>query len=89
MAARLDAPVLGAQSEYKGPDKWEVSYSWRWQRSDRHFVGVEEQKNRNTEHSQVVNNIHQAEVGIRRNFTERWSVGARVAGPQRSWGSAR
>jgi hypothetical protein len=66
--------VLGAQDSYDGPDRWEVSASWRYQRSFRHFVGSKEQVNREEDGSQVINKIHQAEVGIRYNATDVWSV---------------
>ena len=72
MASRLDAPVFGAHADYPGPDKWEVSVSWRWQKSFRHFVGHEEQVNRETEQSQVINRIHQADVGITRKYPKGW-----------------
>jgi hypothetical protein len=74
VAARLDAPVLGVQDSYTGPDRWQVSMSWRYQRSFRHFVGTEEQENRAADGSQVINKIHQAEIGIRYNYNDRWSV---------------
>jgi hypothetical protein len=74
VAARLDAPVLGAQDSYTGPDRWQVSMSWRYQRSFRHFVGSDEQENRAEDGSQVINKIHQAEVGIRYNASDVWSV---------------
>jgi hypothetical protein len=74
VAARLDAPVLGAQDNYTGPDRWEVATSWRYQRSDKHFVGSVHQVNRDREESQVINTINLAEVGIRYNATPAWSV---------------
>lgn len=74
MAARLDAPVLGAQGTYTGPDRWQVSTSWRYQRSHRHFVGSDEQEQRAEEGSEVVNTIHLAEIGIRYNPSDIWSV---------------
>jgi hypothetical protein len=73
VAARLDAPVLGVQDNYTGPDKWLVSTSWRYQRSDTHFVGTEHQINRDREESQVINTINLAELGIRYNATPLWS----------------
>lgn len=73
MAARLDAPVLGVQDNYTGPDKWLVSTSWRYQKSDTHFVGSEHQINRDREESQVINRINLAEIGIRYNATPVWS----------------
>lgn len=72
MASRLDAPVFGAPADYQGPDKWEVSVSWRYQKSDRHFVGHEEQKQRQTEQSQVINRINQADVSATRKYSRGW-----------------
>lgn len=66
--------MLGAQDNYHGPDRWEVSSSWRYQRSFRHFVGSKEQVNREEDGSQVINKINQAEIGIRYNATDIWSV---------------
>ena len=74
MAARLDTPVLGVQNNYTGPDRWLVSFGWRYQHSFRHFVGTEEQENRAEDGSQVINHIHQAELGIRYNYNDVWSV---------------
>ncbi len=72
MASRLDAPVFGAPADYQGPDKWEVSVSWRYQKSDRHFVGHEEQKQRQTEQSQVINRINQVDVSATRKYPRGW-----------------
>ncbi|HEX4964937.1 MAG TPA: hypothetical protein VF173_29270 [Thermoanaerobaculia bacterium] len=66
--------MLGVQDNYSGPDKWQVSSSWRYQRSFRHFVGSKEQVNREEDGSQVINKIHQAEIGIRYNASDIWSV---------------
>jgi hypothetical protein len=73
VAARLDAPVLGVQDSYTGPNTWQVSTSWRYQRSHRHFVGDVEQVNRALDESEVVNTINQPELGIRYNLNELWS----------------
>lgn len=70
----MDAPVLGAQSDYDGPDKWLVSFTWRWQRSSRHFRGKEEEAHRKDENTEVINRLHQAELGVRYNIDKRWSV---------------
>lgn len=75
MASRLDAPVFGAPSDYHGPDKWEVTFSWRYQKSDKHFVGHEYQEERTTEQSAVVNTINQAEVTATRKYAHGWRVG--------------
>jgi hypothetical protein len=78
VAARLDAPVLGADSGYSGPDKWWISSTWRYQRSDRHFTGSHEEPERQEEGSEVINNINIAELGIRWNFAPRWSLSAGI-----------
>ena len=75
MASRLDAPVLGAFDELTGGEqKWQVSLSWRYQKSDRHFRGTHEERNRTAEHSEVINTLHLAELGIRYNFDPQTSV---------------
>lgn len=74
MAARLDAPVLGVQETASSvPSRWQFSTSWRYQRSDRHFRGSEEEENRKQEGSEVINTIHLAEIGIRYSPNELWS----------------
>lgn len=79
MASRLDAPVLGAFDEITDEhQKWQVSISWRHQRSDRHFRGTHEEANRQAEHSEVINNINLAELGIRYNFNPRTSVSVAI-----------
>lgn len=73
MVARLDAPVLGAQATPAALNRWEVSTTWRHQRSDRHFRGTEEEENRQQEGSEVINTINLMELGIRYNANEQWS----------------
>lgn len=75
MASRIDAPVLGTFDELAGGEnKWQVSFSWRYQKSDTHFRGTHEETNRTAEHSEVINTVHLAEIGIRYNFDPRTSV---------------
>jgi hypothetical protein len=69
----MDTPVLGVQDTYEGPDQWQISTSWRFQKSGRHFVGSDEQEERQDEGSEVVNTIHLLETNIRYNATPRWS----------------
>lgn len=64
--------MFGAPATYNGPDKWEVAVSWRNQKSDRHFVGHEDQENRTSEHSQVINRINLLDVSITRKYTKGW-----------------
>ncbi len=67
--------MLGAyDGSYTGPNKWQFSTTWRYQKSDRHFRGSEEEKNRQAEGSEVVNTINLAELGIRYNVSEQTSV---------------
>ncbi|HYN19723.1 MAG TPA: hypothetical protein VE078_02105 [Thermoanaerobaculia bacterium] len=73
MVARLDAPVLGAQATSAALNRWEVSTTWRHQKSDRHFRGSEEEANRQAEGSEVINRINLMELGIRYNANEQWS----------------
>ena len=73
MAARLDTPVLGVQDTYTGPNRWQVSMSWRYQYSHRHFVGPEEQHERAEERSQVKNTVNLVEMGVRYNASDQWS----------------
>jgi len=75
VASRLDAPVLGAFDELTTSEqKWQVSFSWRYQKSDRHFRGTHEETNRAAEDSEVINELHLAELGIRYNFNPRTSL---------------
>lgn len=70
--------MLGALDTYEGPDRWQVSVSWRYQRSDRHFRGSHEETNRAAEHSEVINRLNLAEIGIRYNLSNRTSVSVGV-----------
>ncbi|MES1241630.1 MAG: hypothetical protein ABUT39_08420 [Acidobacteriota bacterium] len=68
--------MLGAQASQANeaaPSRWEVSTSWRYQRSDRHFRGTEEQAERQQEGSEVINTINLVELGIRYNASDRLS----------------
>jgi hypothetical protein len=72
VASRLSAPVLGAPVEDHGNGRWEVTLSWRYQKSNRHFVGHQDQKQRTTEQSQVINRINQADLSATRNYDHGW-----------------
>ncbi|HEX3128800.1 MAG TPA: hypothetical protein VH394_15820 [Thermoanaerobaculia bacterium] len=66
--------MLGAQASQAAPSRWEASTSWRYQRSDRHFRGTEEQVERQQEGSEVINTINLVELGIRYNVNDQWSL---------------
>ena len=54
--------------------RWELTGSYRYFRSHRHFVGTDEQENRAEEESEVINTVHQAAVSVKYTFNDRWSL---------------
>ena len=70
MTARISSPSLGAAS-YQTAGTWTAAVSHRWQYSDRHFIGDEEQVEREKEGSQVINDIHLVDVSIGYAITKR------------------
>jgi hypothetical protein len=67
--------VLGAFDPVTGAlQKWQVSFGYRYQRSDRHFRGTHEEPNRQAEGSEVINTINLVDLGIRYNFNPRASL---------------
>lgn len=73
MAARISAPSLGAAS-YQPAGTWTGAVSYRWQRSDRHFIGSDEQEQREEEGSQVINNIHVVDLSVGYAITKRFTA---------------
>lgn len=53
---------------------WTASVGYRWLHSDRHFVGSEEQKERQREGSEVINRSHFADMSFTYAFDDRYSV---------------
>ena len=78
MTARISSPSLGAAG-YQKPGTWSAAVSHRWQYSDRHFVGDQEQVYREKEGSQVINNIHLIDISVGYAVTER--INANLAIP--------
>jgi hypothetical protein len=75
----MDVPVTGTEgSPYPRPGSVQLSSSYRWQKSDRHFVGSEYQADRDADSSQVVNNVHLVDLNVRYQWTQRTSVSASV-----------
>lgn len=71
--------MLGAfDSKSAAPSRWQVSTSWRYQRSDRHFRGPHEEANRQAEGSEVINTINLAEIGVRYQPNNLWSFSVGV-----------
>src|SRR5688572_24341915 len=53
---------------------WQLNTSYRYFRSFRHFVGKEEQKEREEEHTEVINWQHALNFTLVRNLNSRWSL---------------
>ncbi len=66
--------MLGGQgSPYLPAKEWEGSFGYRYLESDRHFTGTHEDKERATEHSEVINKVHLMDFGLSYGFHERIS----------------
>ena len=75
MVARSSAPVIGAQgSPYLGKKHWQVDLGFRYQKSDRHFIGIQEQPQRLAENSQVINWIYLADFSATYGLTDRTTI---------------
>lgn len=73
----MDAPVIGAEANpYPCAGAVSASVSWRYQKSFRHFVGTEEQVDREEEGSQVINRIQVADIAVRYAATSRTTITA-------------
>jgi len=70
VAARISAPSLGALS-YQPAGTWTGAVSYRWQRSDRHFIGDKEQEQREAEGSEVINDISVVDLSLSYALTKR------------------
>lgn len=67
--------MLGALDDVIGGDQgWQVSLSGRYQKSDRHFRGTHEEKNRAEEGSEVINDLYLLDIGLRYNFSPQTAV---------------
>ena len=53
---------------------WEISVGYRYQPSNRHFIGSEEQAQRDEGNSEIENIYHLFDVAISRQLTPRWSA---------------
>jgi hypothetical protein len=70
VTARISSPSLGAAT-YQPKGTWSAAVSHRWQNSDRHFVGDNEQEVRQKENSEVINNIHVVDLSVSYALTKR------------------
>lgn len=74
VASRMATPPLTGADAISGEPGWSASFSWRYFESDRHFTGSHEERHRQAEGSEVINTVNQLNIGITRNFSERFSV---------------
>jgi hypothetical protein len=85
VAARQSAPVLGAlcsdpadlkarARENASRHHFDIAIAYRYQDSSRHFIGTDEQKQRELLHNQVENSIHLFDVAIDYQLNPRWSL---------------
>ena len=62
--------MVGAQgSPYMKANSWQFNLGYRWMESDRHFVGTDEQEERQEEGSEVINKVHLFDVSVTYAFT--------------------
>lgn len=89
MAARQSAPVIGVQcaggegsgshdSGFLDRGRWQIAVGFRKQRSHRHFVGTEEQKQRAEQGTEVVNDIYLYDVAITYAVNRRFNITAAI-----------
>jgi hypothetical protein len=68
----MGTPGLGVQGTgYPAAGEWGLSLGWRYQESDRHFVGDEYQEERDELGNQVINHVNLADLTIRYQATKR------------------
>jgi len=69
----MGTPVIGVRGGSAYPEKgaWQVSFGWRHQYSDKHYVGDVYQVHRTEEGSQVINDINLADIGVRYQASKR------------------
>jgi hypothetical protein len=66
-------PQHGA-ADHEAISNWTVSINNRYFKSYKHFVGKEEQHEREDAGTEVINHFASTEVGISRNLSNRWSL---------------
>lgn len=68
-------PGLGSMQGFFAPrGRWQLSTTWRYFESDRHFRGTTEETHRTEEGSQVINTVHQFELALSYQANPRWSL---------------
>ena len=68
----MGTPGVGVQGGgYPEQGSWSASVGWRYQKSDRHFVGSHYEEQRDEQESQVINNLNMADLSIAYQATKR------------------
>src|SRR4051812_12394469 len=67
--------TLGKPGDAKG---WQLNLNNRYFRSYKHFVGTEEQKERQEAHTEVINHAYSLDMTLTRYLDSRWSVAMTV-----------
>ncbi|HVY69869.1 MAG TPA: hypothetical protein VHH73_08060 [Verrucomicrobiae bacterium] len=66
--------LLNGEDAYLPANSWQVAIGYRWLNSDRHFVGDQEQKQRQAQGSQVENDSHFIDLTTTYAITKRFSL---------------
>jgi hypothetical protein len=72
VAIKGTAGICSRPSDVKG---WELNLNNRYFKSYKHFVGKEEQKQREEEGTNVINHSYEMDITAIRTFNSRWSLG--------------
>jgi hypothetical protein len=67
--------MMGSHDEHQASDNWTFAINNRYFESYKHFVGTAEQKERVEKGTEVINHFFSTELGITRQFNDRWSLG--------------
>src|SRR5512134_2104676 len=75
----MGTPGLGVQGAgYPEAGTWSATFGWRYQKSDRHFVGDHYEEQRDEQESQVINNLNMADLSVRYQATKRTELSVAV-----------
>src|SRR4030095_12723961 len=72
VAIKGTAGICGRPSDAQG---WELNLKNRFFKSYKHFVGTDEQKQREEEGSNVINHSYELDITAIRTINSRWSIG--------------
>lgn len=67
-----------AVQETQDPEPWDLSVAYRWFQSDRHYVGITEQKQRETAGDQVINRSNFTDLTLTRTLDPRFDVAVTI-----------